>query len=77
MQVLEEELQLCQDDRRADLERIRSLNEENEELRKRLHLRHTDDTLTDIETTGTLSPQQRVLQYYRVEYVSSTHALVA
>ena len=57
MQVLEEELQQCHDDRRAALERIRSLTEENEELRKQLHLRHPDDTLTDIETTGTLSPQ--------------------
>jgi len=45
MQVLEEELQQCHDERRA-------LTEENEELRKRLHARHPDDTHTDIETTG-------------------------
>ena len=74
MQVLEE-LQQCHDDRQAALERIRSLTEENEELKKRLHARHPDHSHTDIEATGTYDHDYYSLQYHRVEYVSSTHAL--
>ena len=54
MQVLEEELQQCHDERRAALECIRSLTEENEELIKQLHARHPDDSHTDIEAMGIL-----------------------
>ena len=51
MQILEE-LEQCHKERRAALQLIRSLTEENEELKKELHPSHPDDTHTDMETTG-------------------------